>query len=205
KFAVDYAPKIPTKQNLVDTIAMAAASTPFFALSESMTRGDAQSIEDRVLSLGISLLINPAILGVRKFGSTKMELQDKKDWKQTFFDSMYLGVITAAGSLPLYFKNSDQTLTDNLVATVGAGLIGGISGPFVGYFRDTFSDMWGLEECNRLLYPSFVKNKSQPMKRLISAGLVAASLAVCAGIYKATPDKERSAEVRTQDKPSKSF
>lgn len=60
-------------------------------------------------------------------------------------------------------------------------------GPWIGYSIDCFKDLLGFEECKRTTYPQRIKSLKKPFKVAVAAGVVAASLALTAGMYKLTP------------------
>jgi hypothetical protein len=48
---------------------------------------------------------------------------------------------------------------------------------------DIFSDLTGLDPCERKLYPNFIKNQSQKIKKGLAVLLVLGSVAITIGIY----------------------
>lgn len=57
------------------------------------------------------------------------------------------------------------------------------AGAPIGYAIDVFKDLTGLEECNRKIYPNFIKNQKPLIKKSLAGLVTAGAVGLTAGVY----------------------
>ena len=79
-----------------------------------------------------------------------------------------------------------REITIGTAIAMGFGFVNG--GP-VGYAVDAFRDLTGLKDCKRPSYPDLLKRQNSKTKRGLATLLTAGAIALTAGIYAITPDR----------------
>jgi len=182
---------IQLKKHIVDSTALLAVATPVLAGLETTLLGmsDKVSINARLLSAcvtygGTGYLVARGRDLYRKI----MKVEDSsKERVQQFHDSLYSALFNLVTTPPLYYASGARDLGAIVNGTfLGIGL-GLVSGGLVGYFIDTYRDLTGIKESQRV--PSIIRNRSPKFKLGVAAIITAASVGLAYSIYIATPDK----------------
>lgn len=173
---------------LVDSTSLLAASTPIFAALETNVAGfsNENSVNARLLGTGLTFagmgkLFTGGLRRSRKLFKIKEETT--RESLINLHDAAYAVAYNLVISPPFYLLAGVRDLKQIAIGTglsMGFALVAG--GP-IGYAVDSFKDLTGLEECKRRGYPELVRKQPPYIKRIIAAGLVAASIALTSGVY----------------------
>ncbi len=173
------------KHYAVDTTGLLLASTPIYAAMEVFASGMsvATSLEARLKVAQLGYLgMGIAYAKGRDFSKKifKIDAQAPK-WKHIVHDSIYNVSFNIAFVTPIYLS-SGANLEQTIKGVAGASALGLVSGPINGYSIDTFRDFAGTKKSTRL--PQQIQNIGSKTKKVIAAGLIAATIATTAGVYK---------------------
>ena len=179
------------KENLVDSTALLAVTTPICACLENMVLGmtDEVSINARLLATGATYL------GFGFLAAKGRDLYKKflnitditKESKQQITDSLYIGLCNLVFSPPLYYFSGAHDIKQIMGGTIIGVGVGLLSGGLMGYSIDAYRDMAGIKESARV--PECVKKRSKKFKIGFAALITAASIGLTGSIYSITPDK----------------
>jgi len=180
------------KQHLVDSTAILAESNPLFV-----------ALELGVANLSVGASINARLLATATFygglgylfgkgrdiSKNHFNITDETSEKiQHLHDSAYGAGFSALLSPPMYalsqkLAGDELDLTKIALATGSAVTLGIINGNPSAYAIDLFRDLSGVKDCNRKLYPKFLKNRTPKVKKAIFVALTAASIGAMAMQY----------------------
>jgi len=173
------------KHYAVDTTGLLLASTPIYAAMEVFTSGMsvATSLEARLKVAQLGYLgMGIAYAKGRDFSKKIFKIDEQApEWKQTVHDSVYNVAFNIVFATPIYLS-SGADLEQTIKGVAGASTLGLVSGPINGYSIDTFRDFAGTKKSTRL--PKPIQNIGSKTKKLIAAGLIAATIVTTAGVYK---------------------
>ncbi|MAG39444.1 hypothetical protein CMI41_00545 [Candidatus Pacearchaeota archaeon] len=175
------------KKHLVDTTAVISFTYPPLAIAEVRRLGASVSIWSRLKGAGFAYLGMGSVFS-RGRDLSRMLFRVPKSGReglQIFHDSIYSGAFAAA-YIPLVNMSSGATAAEAFGNSPSYAFVGAVTGPLTGGVIDVGRDLMGISECKRGWYPKAIKNRSPRVKKLIAAGLVAASLMSMAKIY--SPD-----------------
>ena len=179
------------KTYFVDSTAVNAVCNPIFAGLETMVVGmsDDLSLNARLLGtgltyMGLGTLISKGRDAYRKLVKVN---ENTREGLQQLHDSIYMGLFLLGFEPLFYYASGARTIKEIVGGTVAGTLFGLASGGLIGYGMDTFRDLTGIKESARV--PKYIRNKSFRFKLGLAATITAASIALTAGIYKITPDK----------------
>ncbi|MEK6829702.1 MAG: hypothetical protein AABY15_06290 [Nanoarchaeota archaeon] len=188
------------KTHFVGSTALLAASTPIFAVVETMGLGMSNevSLNARLLAAGLTYggLGFLAVKGrdsYRKF----LKITDKtKERTQQIHDSVYGGLWNLAIAPPFYYAAGVRDIEQIAGGTAIGILFGLTSGGLMGYAIDTYRDLTGIKESARV--PESIRNKSSKFKLGLAAAITATSIALTAGVYGITNEKKQEMPVKKQ-------
>ena len=177
--------------HLVDTTALNTFGNPIFGSLEVTLYGmsDEVSLNARIFACTIgyfglgSVLTQGRDLSKKILGITK---ETKEKIKQ-FHDAAYLVAFNSVFSPTMYLASGE---TDLKKIAIGTGInmaVSPFAGIIMGYAVDSFRDLTGLEESERV--PKLVKKQRPSVKKGLAAVITAASIGLMVGIYSLTPDK----------------
>ncbi len=180
--------------HIVDSTAILAESTPVFAAFETGIAGmsDEVSMNARMFAAGLVYLgMGSAFAKGRDLSRKLFKITDKtKERIQSVHDAAYSGAFTLAISPLLYAASGARDPKEIAIGTAVAVGFGLVNGSPVGYAVDLFRDLTGLKDCERPSYPYLLKRQNSKTKRGLAALLTAGTIALTAGIYAITPDKQ---------------
>ncbi|MEK6811515.1 MAG: hypothetical protein AABX96_03330 [Nanoarchaeota archaeon] len=124
-------------------------------------------------------------------------------------DAVYSLVYNSAFCPAMYLITGSRDWKEITFATAASGLIGLVNGAPQGYAVDVTRDLTGLERCDRMTYPDFIRKKSSTVKKGVLAGAVVASIGLMGLIYAVTPDeglwKDKEQPVKMEIKEPNSY
>ena len=165
------------KYHLVDSTALAAISTPYFAGVEVFRAGfsDEQSLNARLFAAGLLYCgMGSVVSKGRDISRNLFRITEKtKGKKQFLHDTLYMGAFNLAFSPIFYISIGAQNFEQIAVGTIGGIAYGLASGAILGASIDISRDLTGLEDCERRFYPKAVKNFKSKAKKAVAGGLVA--------------------------------
>ncbi len=171
------------KFHIVDTTSQLLASNPLYVAWEKLGLGfsDKLSIDSRI---DASILFYS---GAGLLFSKGRDLYYKAMHRAAskLHDAAYASLFGVLFSAAIYAKNG-APIDDVAAGALTGAALGAMVGTPVGYAIDAGRDLTGLKKSERL--PEKVRNLPGLMKKSIYAGLLAASVALMAGIYYAVPD-----------------
>jgi hypothetical protein len=181
-FTEKYMSKI--KGHIVNSTAILAVTTPVYAGLETLISGmtNEASINARTLAaatiyggLGFVIAkgreIYQGILDIDKTSERLIRSHDRK----------YAFLFNIASSPFFYWLAGSKNLKEIAIGSVGAGLVGYVTGDKMGYAMDAYKDLVGIEKSERL--PIVVSKLNKKNKLLLAASLTALSLGTTYGIY----------------------
>jgi hypothetical protein len=178
-------------QHMIDTSAILVCNNPIMGFVENVVIGmpDEVSIKARCIASLVALLGTGSLFSRGRDMSRKAfgVGQASPEKKQMLHDLCYQVGFTAF-NLALYRVCGAET-KEMISGTLFAVGISAAKGPIKGYAIDTFRDLTGIEESNRL--PKYIKSLPLGVKRGIAVAAIVASLATLCLIYKATPQEEQ--------------
>jgi len=199
--------KFDLKKHLVDTTAINAFAVPTCAAMETSTKicdliskipyvdvsavtADV-SLKTRAYAvglgyLGLAFLLSKGRNSSRKLFKIKETSKESLQWSH---DTAYLIGFNAIINPALYYISGSRDLKEMIGGTLALTVFSAFAGGPIGYTIDVFSDLTGLESCERKLYPNFIKKKSQKFKKGLAALLVTGSIAATIGVYDLKMDK----------------
>ncbi len=185
--------KKDSKLFLVDTTSLLTESNPIYSAFEVGVAGmsDSTSIKARLLAVGISYLgMGRAFTKGRDLSRKFFDItQESKEKVQYIHDIGYTAAFNLAICPLMYYIAGARDMKEIAIGTLTATSFSAVNGGFLGYSVDIGRDLTGLEECTRQSYPKFIKKQKKSVKKMIAAGLVAASIGAMAGIYSLTPNE----------------
>lgn len=186
------------KNNVVDSTAMLAVATPVFAGLETLVLGMSNEVSShaRLLTAGLGYVgFGYAITKGRDVYRKAVNVNDKsKKRTQLIHDTVYGALFNLVIGPPFYLLAGARDLTEIIGGTlIGMGY-GLVSGSLMGYSIDTYRDLTGIKESQRL--PSFIKKKSSKFKLGVAAMITAASIALTSGIYAIVPEKKQAVQAK---------
>ena len=180
------------KYHVVDSTALMAVSTPVFAAFETDCAGmtDENSLNARLLAVGLTYagmgsLFSKGLDVSRKLFKIKPETKEKM---KQLHDAAYATAYNLVICPPFYYVagvREPEQIALGTAAGMGFALVMG--GP-MGYAVDAFRDLTGLKKSERL--PELVSKQNSKVKRGLAALLVGGAIALTAGIYSSTPNKQ---------------
>jgi len=190
------------KHHIVDSTALLAESTPVFAAFEVGLAGmsDEVSLNARLFAAGLTYFGGMGYFygKGRDLYRKALHITDKtKERKQTIHDAIYTGLFNLIAAPIIYVGAGSRDIKEIAIGTASAVAFGAINGAPLGYSVDLFRDLTGLKECGRPSYPKLLKKQNSKIKKSLAVLAVAASVALTAGIYALTPDKE----IKTNQEP----
>lgn len=173
------------KMHIVDSTALITATVPILAAFETYVAGmsNENSINSRLLVTGVSFA------GMASLFSKGMDLSRKvmhikpetKERVKQIHDAAYSTIYNVLISPPFYYAAGVRDVKQIAIGTATiAGLSLFMGGP-VGYAVDSFRDLTGIKESERL--PNFVQRQNKNVKRGLAALLIASSFAITSGVY----------------------
>lgn len=177
---------------IVDSTALMAVTTPFFAALETFAAGmsDKHSINARLLAVGLTYagmgrLFSKGLDASRGLFNIKPETKERlKQIHDASYAATYNLVMTPAFYYASGLRDAKKIAIGTLIAT---GLVSIIGGP-MGYVVDAFRDLTGLKKSERL--PNLLERQSPKLKKCFVGLLIAGSIAATTGIYSLTPDRQ---------------
>ncbi len=184
------------RDHLVNSTAIMTSVNPLYALLETKAfhMTDQVSINARYRATWLTYGgLGWILLEGRKLSRRFFDITEKtSEWIQLAHDGIYTFCISLPIGPPFYWWSGETDLRKIAVGTIASAGVGVLAGPVLGYGVDVYKDLVGLDECKRPSYPDVVKNLGSNTKRVIAAGLVAASIGLTAGVYSLTPDIEEN-------------
>ncbi|MEK6891075.1 MAG: hypothetical protein AABX03_02965 [Nanoarchaeota archaeon] len=179
------------KYYLVDSTSGLTESTPIFAAFETQIVGMSPevSMNARLYTAGLTYLGTGYLFAKgRDSWRSMLNVNDESSNKvQGITDSLYGGLFTLAICPPLYMLSGSRDFKEIALASVVSAGLATFNGFFAGYAIDLGRDLTGVKESARI--PKTIKNRSKTFKRTLALGLVAASLALTAGVYSLSENK----------------
>lgn len=182
------------KYHIVDSTALMAFSTPVFAAFETSCAGmsNETSLNARLLAVGLTYagmgrLFSKGLDVSRKLFKIKPETKEKM---KQLHDAAYATAYNLVICPPFYYAagvRDPEQIALGTAAGMGFALV--VGGP-MGYAVDAFRDLTGLKESERL--PELVNKQNSRVKKGLAALLVGGAIALTAGIYSSTPNKNDS-------------
>ncbi len=180
------------KQYLSDCTAVAAVYTPAYALLEVGLAGMSHdlSLDARLVGLSSVYLGLGSVISLGRDYSRKLFdiTSDSPGKIQKIHDTLYLAATALVSNPIFYFAVGARDLKEIVVGTVAGAALSAAVGSPMGYAIDWFRDLLGVKEAQRM--PSSMKRCSSRVKKIIAAGLVAASVGLTGAVYYLVPDKE---------------
>ena len=182
--------------HLIDSTGLLFESTPAYAAMETsrwVGMPDDISMNARLIAAGLTYVggMGIAYSKGRDFYRKTFGITAKaKEIVQAPNDAVYNGLFNLVGGPFIYLIAGSRNLNEIAMGTALGIVLGIVNGFPLGYSADVFRDLAGLKECERPLYPKFLKRQNSKIKKGLAALLVASSIALTAGIYALTPDKQ---------------
>ncbi|MBI2452305.1 hypothetical protein HYV50_04495 [Candidatus Pacearchaeota archaeon] len=180
--------------HLIDSTALLAESTPVFAAFETGIAGMSNevSLNARLLAGGLLYAgIGTALAKGRDLWRKVFKISDTtKERVQMLHDTAYLAAFNLVAGPAIYYASGSRDLKEIAIGTACGIAFGSVNGTPLGYAVDTFRDLTGLKECKRPSYPDILKRQNSRTKKGLAALLTAGAIALTAGIYSLTPDKQ---------------
>ncbi|HLD12767.1 MAG TPA: hypothetical protein VJB87_04195 [Candidatus Nanoarchaeia archaeon] len=177
------------EEHFIDTTGNVFFSTPFFALLENVVRhqADAQAIAARTNTalfnyLGLGFIFSKG----RNLSRNICHLtKTTPELIKSVHDIIYTMLLTTAVTPPIYMFSGTEP-KKALIDGLWAGLASAPVGWAIGQGIDFYKDLYNIEPSERPLARTF-RNYTSTQKQLIGALGIAASTALTAAIYQATP------------------
>ncbi len=190
------------KNHLVDSTAMLAESTPVFAAFETGIAGmsDEVSINARLFATGTTYLgIGYAYAKGRDLSRELFKIKETtKEKIQSLHDAVYSGAFNLFFAPIMYSVSGARDIKEIAIGTAGGIALGLVNGAPMGYAVDLFRDLTGLKDCERPSYPNSLKKQNSKTKKSLAVLFTAGAIALTAGIYALTSDKQDKQNVQHQ-------
>lgn len=184
------------KYHVVDSTALLASSHPIFSTIDTMVAGmsDDVSINARLCITGLTYAGLGWVVGRGRDLSRKLfNITNKtRERTQQIHDSLYLATINLPLGVGLYVAAGETDIKKIAIGTGMGMLFGAFMGPWVGYAIDSFRDLTGLDECQRRLYPNFIRNLKPRVKKELAVALTVASVGLMSMVYALTPNDPKT-------------
>lgn len=181
------------KYHLVDSTAMIASSYPIYVLFETTVNGMSDDVSRNTKIYGALLAyggLGTVISKGRDFFRKAFNITQRTPEKiQRRYDSAYFAAINLPICSGLYISAGETDISKIAIGTLFGMGLGAFGGSVFGYAIDVYRDLTGLNECERKLYPNFLKKLNLAAKRGVAVALTAASMGSLGLIYYLTPDK----------------
>ncbi|MBI2102326.1 L-alanine exporter AlaE [Candidatus Woesearchaeota archaeon] len=183
-----------SRRYISDCTAVAVVSTPAYALMEKAVAGmsDKVSLDSRLWAAGLGYVGLNSLISLgrdysrRMFGITH---DDQKFFRKNH-DPIYFGAAVVASNPLFYLAMGARDLKEIVVGTLAGAAVALAVGKPTGYVIDWFRDFFGIKKAERL--PRFMKNAGPQKKKLLAAGLIAASAALTGAIYTVFTDNQEA-------------
>ncbi len=180
------------RQYLSDCTAVAAVYTPAYALLEVGLAGMSHdlSLDARLWGLATVYLGMGSVISLGRDYSQKLWgiTEDTREKIRKIHDTAYVAATALVTNPFFYLAVGARDLKEIVVGTVAGAALSAAVGAPMGYAIDWFRDLLGVKEAQRM--PSSMKRCSSRVKKIIAAGLVAASVGLTGAVYYLVPDKE---------------
>ncbi|MBU1111852.1 MAG: L-alanine exporter AlaE [archaeon] len=189
------------KKHVIDTTAMLTESNPAFAAFEVGIAGmsDDVSIKSRFVAAGLAF----GGLGLiyargRDLSRRLFKITDQTSEKKQFIhDSLYNALFSACVAPPIYLASGARDWKEIAIATGCSTVFGAVNGIPQGYAVDVYRDLTGIKDCDRRVYPDYIKRQGLRTKRTLATGLAVASIGLMGLIYTATPNNNGPLQEKT--------
>ncbi len=182
------------KTHLVDSTAMLAIGTSVSAAMEVGIAGmsDDVSINARLLAAGLTYAGMGSVFSRgRDLWRMGFGITDKTREKiQGIHDIAYMTALNSAISPIFYYISGSRDWKEIVIGTAGIAALNLSLGWPAGYTIDLFRDLTGIKKSERI--PSRIRNLGSGTKKGLATLALAGSLAVTAGIYGLTQDKNET-------------
>ena len=186
--------KYNSKLHLIDSTAMLTIGTPLSAAMEVGIAGMSNdvSINARLIAAGLAYGGFGSVFSRgRDLWRKGFKITDKtKEKIQGAHDIAYFTTLNVAFSPLFYYVSGSRDFKEIAYGTVAAAALNISLGWPAGYVLDTMRSLTGVKESERV--PSKIRALGLKTKKSLVALALAGSLAITAGIYKATSDKDES-------------
>ena len=177
--------------HIVDTTALNTAANPIIGGLEVTAYGMSEdvSLNARLFAsvvgyLGVASLLSRG----RDLSRSIFKINDKtKEKVQQIHDGAFIAAFNAFFAPIMYAYSGETDFKKIVYGTLG---VIGATAILGGYSIDVFRDLTGLKDCERSSYPDLIKKNKPSLKKGLAAFLVGASIAINAGIYALTPNKD---------------
>ena len=173
------------KEHLVDTMAMVSTNLPLHSSIELLSgMTNEVSMMSRAYSIGLTYLGLGRLVKIRDYTKKRFHIDEYPKIVGNLHDIAYsiaFGPIAKAGIYLLSGETDWKKIGLGVVGTTGiTSLLTSVSIP-IGGTVDINRECWGIKSSPRT--PEWLKKKSSTVKRAVSLGMLATSLAATAVIY----------------------
>ncbi len=178
------------RQHVTDSAGLFAVCTPLGAFLENVLAGmsDETSFKSRVMVGGLYLGGLGGILGYFRDRSRQLLhiTGGTREGYQQIHDMAYMAAATAVVNPLIYMGAGARDAKEVALATLLAVGTALAAGGIMGYSVDLFRDLTGYEPTNRI--PKMIQERPSLMKKMMVAGILAASVGIAELIYAITPN-----------------
>jgi len=182
------------KYHLIDSTALLVESTPIYAAFETgiARMSDDISMNARMFAAGLTYLGMGWTYAKGRDLTRKLFkiTETTRERTQSLHDAIYSGAFNAGVAPLIYIASGARDAKEIAIGTVVCIGLGIVNGAPMGYSVDMFRDLTGLRECERPSYPNLLKRRSSKTKKCLAALLTAGAIALTAGIYALTTNKQ---------------
>lgn len=180
------------KRHLSDATAIMTIANPVYSFIETQFAGmsDPVSIKSRILNTG---LVYGGLASLAKLRDASLKLfgldKNSRNLSRLIHDIAFAGTFVL-GIKPVVYLVSGETDWKKIAIGTGGGMLAtGLTSGAVGYLMDTYREIFGLKEEQRM--HEILRRQKPRVKKAVVAGLVALSLAVTTSVYTFLPNKNQ--------------
>lgn len=176
--------KKEVKRHLVDSTAIATFVNPIYASLETIMAGmtDDVSLRSRLYNTAITYGFLGSVTKIRDSSKKFFKItQESKEHQKALHDILFAGIFVVGIKPMTYFIAGETDWKKIAVATGLSVVAGGALAYPLGYFLDSYREVFNIEKTNRL--PKYIKNKSDKIQKTLVGLMGAASVGGVALVY----------------------
>lgn len=180
-------------EHLSDATSISAISAPIKAVTDQLSgMSDAESIGSRIDMIKLNYLGFVQLLRIRDWSKRKFGIDKISNKLPNYVhDAAFTLCVAMPIQAGVYMRNGVDSWKE-MFATLGlSALVLGVFGGPLGQGIDGFRELMGVKES--MNSPHIVKRISKKYRKAVGVGVVAASLALTAGLYHFIPNRASEA------------
>jgi len=172
------------RRHFSDSTAIMTLANPLYAGVETLAVGmsDRVSLNSRLMNTGLVYAGLGSLTKLRDFSKRLFGISEKsREIVKGMHDVVFAGTLIVGIKPLVYLASGEDDWKKIALATGLSVLTGGAVAYPMGYLVDSYRDLTGVEESNRL--PELVKRQSPRVKKTLAALLTAGSVGAAGLVY----------------------